>query len=330
MIGYYVHHVGRGHLTRALAVAQRCEDDVTGLASCARPSGWSGDWIELPRDDDPPVTGMDRHDAWHWLPRDHSGFGERMRVIANFIADQRPRLLVSDVSVEVLVLGALLGVRTAAVVLHGVRVDRPHVLAFATADVLIGPWPPSHLDGDHSDYSDRLCTVGGFGPDDGRSPEKTIAGRVVVMVGAGPHDLHPVDVILAAAATPDWDWHVVGATKAVHPSVTWHGWLDDPWPVVSSAEVVVSTAGNGAVGQIAAARRPAILAPQRRPFDEQAQLARCVSANGPATTIATWPEPEQWSDLLTEAAALDGTRWHEYADGRGAQRFADALAEAAA
>jgi Glycosyltransferase family 28 C-terminal domain len=331
MIGYYVHHVGRGHQTRALAVAECCHDDVTGLGSLPRPRGWRGDWIELPRDDDPPVAAdASRKDAWHWLPPAHDGFRDRMSIIAAWISAQRPRLLVSDVSVEVLVLGALMGVRTAAVVLHGCRDDPPHRLAFATADALIGPWPPSHLQHWHRDYAHRLRATGGFGPYDARGVATTVTGRVVVLVGAGPHDLDAADVIRAAAATPEWEWHVVGAADSGDPSVVWHGWLDDPWQIVSTAEVVVSTAGNGAVAQIAAAQRPAILMPQGRPFDEQLHLARCVGANSPARVIDAWPQQQEWPGLLNATAALDGTTWQEYADGQGAQRFADVLAQAAA
>ena len=39
VIGYYVHHVGAGHLHRARAVAQRTSSTVTGLSSLPRPGG---------------------------------------------------------------------------------------------------------------------------------------------------------------------------------------------------------------------------------------------------------------------------------------------------
>ena len=51
MIGYYVHHLGRGHLEMARCVAARLTGDVTGLSSLARPAGWPGEWLTLPRDD---------------------------------------------------------------------------------------------------------------------------------------------------------------------------------------------------------------------------------------------------------------------------------------
>ena len=49
VIGYYVHHHGRGHLHRALAVGRRLAargEPVTGLSSLPRPDGWAGDWVQ--------------------------------------------------------------------------------------------------------------------------------------------------------------------------------------------------------------------------------------------------------------------------------------------
>ena len=51
MIGYYVHHVGAGHLNRARAVALRAEVTVTGLSSLPMPADWPGPWVQLERDD---------------------------------------------------------------------------------------------------------------------------------------------------------------------------------------------------------------------------------------------------------------------------------------
>ena len=57
MIGYYVHHVGRGHVHRAQALSEvlrRRGHAVTGLSSLERLAGWRCDWHVLPRDDSGP------------------------------------------------------------------------------------------------------------------------------------------------------------------------------------------------------------------------------------------------------------------------------------
>ena len=46
MIGFYVHHVGRGHLTRVCLLARRLVAEgraVTGLSSLPRPDDWPGE-----------------------------------------------------------------------------------------------------------------------------------------------------------------------------------------------------------------------------------------------------------------------------------------------
>jgi len=136
--------------------------------------------------------------------------------------------------------------------------------------------------------------------------------------GAGPS---PAVIAGAAEATPGWEW--------IHLDRAHGTWVDDPWPLLCSAEVVVSHAGQNAVAEIAAARRPAILIPQERPFDEQRTLGRALSRLrwAPAIVRSDWPTADEWPELLTRARGLDGERWSGWNDGRGAVRAAAALAE---
>ena len=46
MIGYYVHHQGRGHLSRLQAVAAHLHTPVVGLSSLPKPAGWHGEWVQ--------------------------------------------------------------------------------------------------------------------------------------------------------------------------------------------------------------------------------------------------------------------------------------------
>ena len=69
MIGYYVHHLGRGHLEMARCIAARLTGDVTGLSSLGRPADWPGDWLMLPRDDTgEPAIEPTAHGQLHWAP----------------------------------------------------------------------------------------------------------------------------------------------------------------------------------------------------------------------------------------------------------------------
>ncbi len=50
MIGWYVHHVGRGHQTRAAAIRPYLHSDVVTLTSLPAPAD-DPDWVMLDRDD---------------------------------------------------------------------------------------------------------------------------------------------------------------------------------------------------------------------------------------------------------------------------------------
>ena len=143
MIGYYVHHVGHGHLHRASAVAHALGEPVTGFSSLPAPSGWPGPWIELDRDDgngeDVERTARDR---LHWVPVGHHGLRSRMAEIASWLRHVAPSVFIVDVSVEVAVLVRLHGIPVVTVAGPGERGDAAHRLGFDVADAIIGCWPP--------------------------------------------------------------------------------------------------------------------------------------------------------------------------------------------
>lgn len=334
-VGYYVHHHGGGHAATAAAAAAAIGDRLVGLGSGPPPPGWAGDWIALPRDDEPRPGGDPTHDgAWQWVPEGHAGFARRMRTVASWVASARPGALVVDVSAEVVALGALLGVPTAAVLLHGRRDDRPHRLAWDSATALVAPWPAAHGEPWQRPWADRTAHLGLLSRFDGRATRPRRAGRgprrVTVLLPSGAHALDPVAVEAAARATAaGWRWRVVGAPPEVRPGTTtaeWVGHLDDPWPRLVDADVVVAACGAGSVADIAAARRPAVLLPQARPFAEQEALAGHLDGTAPVAVRTRWPDPEDWPALLDEVDALDPDRWAPHHDGRAAARLAAVVA----
>lgn len=123
MIGYYVHHQGRGHLARALCIAEHLPEPITGLSSLPAPAGWPGDWVQLDvdfatrqRPYDPTAEG-----ALHWAPLRHNGLRRRMAQIADWIHRANPDAIVSDVSVEVASYARLMGVPVISVAMPGTR-----------------------------------------------------------------------------------------------------------------------------------------------------------------------------------------------------------------
>ena len=327
MIGYYVHHHGRGHLHRALSVARELEGCVVGLSTLDRPLEWTGAWIDLPDDADgekplDPTAGG----ALHWVPERHPGLRERMGEISRWIIDVEPDLLVVDVSVEVALLARLHGVPVVVMAQPGDRRDAPHDLGYGIADRVVAPWPADARGMLTSGVlaEEQLTAVGAFSRFDGRSAgaSGTDGGRhVVVLHGAGGTDLSGARLEAAMARTPGWTWTVLGDGGT---------WVDDPWDELCRADVVITHAGQNALAEVAAARRPALVVPQARPFDEQRTTAAVLDrwVDVPVVVREKLPD-DDLEAVLEKAAQLDGQGWTAWNDGGGAARAAAVLGDLA-
>lgn len=328
MIGYYVHHLGRGHLAMAQCIAARLTGRVTGLSSLACPGGWPGEWLTLPRDDTgEPAIEPTAGGQLHWAPLGHRGLRNRMAMIASWIQRTAPSVIVVDVSVEVAALARLMGVPVVSVVLPGWRDDPAHRLGHSLAETLIAPWPASlsALLLDDGAAAARIRAVGAFSRFDGRLPEPGTGpaargSSVLVLQGSGGSEVTARDLGEAAAATPDWTWTTLGGTTGP--------WVSDPWPVLCQADVVVTHAGLNAIADVAAARKPAVVVPQARPHDEQLATGRALARAGLAVVTRGWPQAARWPSLLRAATELGGERWAAWSTGTGATDAAEIIESA--
>ncbi|NPC98985.1 glycosyltransferase [Nocardioides sp. zg-DK7169] len=332
MIGYYVHHQGRGHLHRALAVQEALGEPVTVLSSLEPPPDQRVGWVRLERDDlgvEPGDEGgresrdVTARGRLHWVPRGDTGLAARMQQVSAWLVAARPRLLVADVSVEVALLARLHGVPVVGVVLPGRRDDAAHLLGFDVADRLVGMWPPevtpAMLPGLPAPVVRRVHAVGALSRRPVVEPGTRRPGppRVVVLGGAGGSQISEAALAEAMRSAPGWEWRVCGPPGP---------WVEDPHALVRDADVVITHAGQNAVAEVAAARRPAVLVPQERPHEEQRVSAAAIRAGGWPVLVEQDLPTTGWAERLTRAAALDGTRWATWCDGAAAQRFAAVLA----
>ena len=334
MIGYYVHHLGQGHAETARCIAARLTDDVTVLSSLARPPGWPGQWLTLPRDDDE-ATALEpsAHGQLHWAPLGHRGLRDRMATITRWIEHAAPSVLVVDVSVEVAALARLMGVPVVTIVLPGKRRDPAHRLGYGLAEAMLAPWPAAVssflLDGDSS-WNGKIRHVGAFSRFDGRAPHAAAPHAaavrhrrsVLVLAGRGGSGISGRDLRQAAAATPGWTWTTLGGATG--------RWAEDPWPALCRADVVVTHGGLNSLAAVAAARKPAVVVPQARPHDEQLMTARALVRAGLAIVAHSWPRAARWPGLLHAAAELGGERWAHWSPGTGAQAAAGIIESVAA
>ena len=306
MIGYYIHHHGRGHSARALSICARLDEPVTFFSSLPRPAQVrAGDrWVELPLDlpaDEQATVDAQCHGRMHWAPLHVTGLAQRAADLLRAAADAGLRRLVVDVSVEVAMLGRLAGIPITVMAMPGDRTDPAHRLVYDIADQIVAPWsadvyhPPwlrDHLDRTHfvgaiSQFEDRACDA---------APR---AGTAVLLAGAGGDTLPDDAVAQLSRALPQYRWTALGASS----------WVDDPWPLLCAADLVVTHAGQNAIADVALTGAAVIVIPQRRPFDEQHATADALTRAGLAVEVTDWPAAQEWPRLHAATLALDRSQW---------------------
>ncbi|GAB77867.1 Glycosyltransferase, GT2 family [Austwickia chelonae] len=330
-IGYYIHHHGAGHLTRATQIAHALRQPVTGLSSLPAPPDWPGEWIDLDRDDRPPHSTDPEETAGgvlHWAPLHNDGYRNRMHTIAAWAEHTHPHAVITDVSVEVTLLLRLLGIPVIVAAMRGDRTDRAHQAAYDLASALLAPWPGTLPEPDWPPrWRHKTAHVGGLSRFD--QPENTSRTgpteqpptpatthpptshdlTIGVLWGTGGQSWTQADQDQAAAATPHTRW-----TRPTDP--------DAVWPMLRTADIVVTHAGQNAVAEVAAARKPAVVISTPRPHGEQDATLAALDRAGLAATHRGIPEAHRWPELLEQARHIPGERWTTWSDGHGARRAA--------
>jgi UDP-N-acetylglucosamine:LPS N-acetylglucosamine transferase len=295
---------------------------VTVLSSLAIPDQPNFSTVQLPRDDaaasvlDPTANG-----TLHWAPLHDNGLRERMQAVADWVSAMKPDLMVVDVSVEVAMLARLLGVPVLVMAMPGDRTDSPHDLVYRAAEHIVAPWPeelyePQWL----RPHATKTTYVGGISRFDGRALTPASADsdsdgvNILVLNGAGGSGLDMTAVNRCAAMHPQYRWSALGVAGAP--------WVDDPWSALCSADVVISSAGQSSVADIAAAGRPAIIIAEDRPFAEQHAMAWALERGGLAVVRHGWPPLEEWPALIEQARTFDDDRWQRWGTRGSAARAA--------
>jgi len=336
VIGWYVHHHGSGHEVRACTVVPLLADEVVCFSS--RPLDIPTASVRrLPLDVEPPTTAWHAAQptptALHYAPLGVAGLRRRMGMMAAWMAESDPAAMVVDVSVEVTLLARLLSIPSIVVRQHGRRTDPPHRTAVDAASLLLAPYPEWLEEPWVPDaMRDRTVYTGGFSRFDHRDADRDAARSalgldadvqmVVVLPGQGGRVGWPVHE--AAAATGSWQWVVLGDMPA-GPHVTTPGWVEDPWPWLAAADVIVSHGGHNAIMESIGSGRPVIIVPQDRPFDEQRHKAHLLAAHDVCLVRETWPRAAAWPALLDRAVDHGAPRAADLVDGKGAHRAADAI-----
>lgn len=244
-----------------------------------------------------------------------------MALIARWIEETRPAAVVVDVSVEVAIFVRLLGVPVIVMAMPGERTDAPHASVHQIADHIIAAWPRELYEpGWLRAYAAKTSYVGGISrleSHEGLQPTKDPARTILVLSGTGGCDFDQSTVDATAALVPEISWTTLGLRGGPRTS--------DPWPDICAADVVITHAGQSCVADVAAARRPAIVLPQTRPFYEQIVTAETLRRHRLAVTFHAWPDGRAWRRLIRQAQAADPSRWERWQTTGAAVRAAEAI-----
>lgn len=333
VIGYYVHHHGAGHLTRARVISSALlarRSEVVLLGSNLR--GAHG--VTLPRDNDGPApfNDPDASRALHWAPLGHRGFSARMETIASWVQACRPSVVVVDVSVEVVTLLRLLGIPTVVVAQPGDRTDDAHTLAYRCATAILAPWP---AEADPCPalrpFADKVTHTGGIS---GIRRQKRTPQVGVVLTGRG--GIWRGNGQKVNGGGDNWGAEIAQSLRADLPGMQWveaggHHWVAEMGPLLSRAQVVVSHCGQNAVADIAALNVPAVLCPQPRPHAEQEHLGAEISRLGLAKRAVrshSDSTPTPWASLVEQAVQAP-TQWDRWHTASASVRAADLILDVA-
>ncbi len=351
-IAFYLNLQGAGHCRRFEAVAQHLPDafELAVVGMDGPPSikniGRSVKRVHVPgwgpASTVPFVLQQHSYD-YHDFMVNHGDNTAFTYAMVSFLHSWQPDLLVSDVGLEASILARLCGIPTVYGRQHGKRWDKGHTLAYEWAGALIAPFSQEMEQTDCPQWiQEKTFYSGGFSrfqqqPKPELAPDSYCSQRpnVLVTTGFGGTEITATHIAEAAAATPYWEWHVLGAcrpeparrTDSQPDNLHFYGVIDNVWPYLCHASLVIANAGHNSTMEIAAAGVPSLCIPAPRPFDEQVCKAAVLDRLSLSVVVDQWPEPSAWPALMEKAIALDPNRWNSLQDRQAAARAADHIAQ---
>ncbi len=333
-IAFFVHHQGRGHAHRTMAVAAEFARDRPVSVLTAGPllfDGFSRDLeiVALPNMigaavPTPRLYAEPTPPVMHCVPLGLSEMRRTMRTILDHLDQREVGLFVVDVSAEIALLSRIASVPAVQIRMHGDRGDIGHVGAYEACVGMLAPFDarleqddyPAHLRA-KTFYSGGLCTSVDSVPERaeararlGLDPEREI---VVAVTGGGGSGTPYAPLTVAARAAPDALWLTLGPTHREGHETDFSnlrelGWVPSVTDYLAAADIVVASAGDNTVHEVARVGGRLIVMPEWRYFGEQTRKAEALVRLGAAVQSPQWPGDLQgWRDLLARARGLDGT-----------------------
>ena len=316
-IGFFVHHQGRGHARRCEAIIRAMRPRPVTIFT-ADPSILSDDLdvevVALPNMIGAPSTtpGLDAltpPERLHCVPLGVEKITDTMAAMVGWAARERPALMVIDVSAEIALLMRLLSVPAIKIRMHGDRNDSFHLAAYDACVGLLAPFDEAIEQADYpafarskTCYTGGLCTTVDAVPDkaEARARLGLAADREVIVAvsGGGGTGTPYAPLTMAARARPQTQWITIGPLhreghETEFANLENRGWVESPLDYIAAADLVVASAGDNTVTEIARVGRPFLCVPEWRYFDEQVAKAREMAASAlcHADHLAREPRP---------------------------------------
>jgi UDP-N-acetylglucosamine--N-acetylmuramyl-(pentapeptide) pyrophosphoryl-undecaprenol N-acetylglucosamine transferase len=333
-IAFFVHHQGRGHANRTMAVAAEFARDRTVSVLTADPRlfdsfGRDIEIVALPNMIGAAVPTARLYaeptpQVMHCVPLGLDAMRRTMRAILDHLDERGIGLFVVDVSAEIALLARIASVPAVQIRMHGDRSDIGHVGAYEACVGMLAPFDerleqdeyPAHLRA-KTFYSGGLCTSVDRVPE--RAEARTKLGLdphreiVVTVTGGGGSGTPYAPLTVAARAEPDALWITLGPTHREGHETDFSnlrelGWVPSVTDYLAAADIVIASAGDNTVHEVARVGGRLIVMPEWRYFAEQTRKAEALVRLGAAVQAPIWPGDLQgWRDLLARARGLDGT-----------------------
>ena len=350
-IAFYLNLQGAGHCRRFEAVAKHLPDSfelaVVGMdgppdiGNIGRPvkkvwvPGWGAESSV------PYVQQQHSHD-YHDFMVNHGANTAFTYEMVSFLNSWRPDLLVCDVGLEASILARLCGIPSIYARQHGERWDKGHTLAYKWACSLLAPFAEPMEQPDCPEWiREKTFYSGGFS----RFSQVRKAANapidyseakpnVLVMTGFGGTEVSAEAITASATANPQWEWHALGTYKPrthaqCENNLHYYGIVENVWPYLCYADLVIANAGHNSTMEIAAAQVPSVCIPAKRPFNEQRCKANILERENLSIVLNQWPQPSDWPQLMEKSKYLSLSRWEGLQDACAPMRAANHIAHVA-
>ena len=349
-IGFFVHHQGRGHANRTRAILEHFDDRPVHILT-ADPTLFDGmdrpvTMHALPNMIGAPqasaaLEAFDTPSVMHCVPMGTPAMREHMGMIARHFLEDDPGLFVADVSSEIALLARIHAVPAVSIRMHGNRSDIGHLGAYEASAAMLAPFAEAIEQEDYPDwararthYTGGLCTT--IDPIPTREEAKAALGLdgarelIVAVTGGGGSGTPWAPLTVGARAAPEAQWVALGPIhreghETEFPNLRHLGWVEGVTRWLAAADIVIASAGDNTVHEIARVGRPFLVVPEWRYFDEQWRKATELDRVGAAAMLPVWPgDLAGWRDALARARALDldaQRALHEPDAARSAARF---------